>query len=270
MNLASKLGVAALAAALTAGLTVPASSAGNAPVERRAAYKPTLKANASTVEATKKLVLSGKVRPASKGVVVVLEKRVAPAMKWKTEARLTTSRKGTFTYTDKPNRVGVRYYRVVVPKAGKVKGGKSKPVKITVASWRSLVNIPFRQTESTAVAWIGTSIAGTPYAPSIVGVPGEVQGKADWNLPSTCTTLRVRLGNGDQTDLGAFATITLDGGPGEFAYTKAYGPEASELKTFDVSDVFRLTYTWKSTVSGSDEPAAGAQPLLAQPELFCS
>ena len=88
MNLASKLGVAALAAALTAGLTVPGASAGNVHAERKAAHKPTLKASASTVVATKKLVLSGKVRPSTKGDRVVLEKRIGDSKKWSTEAKL--------------------------------------------------------------------------------------------------------------------------------------------------------------------------------------
>src|SRR6478752_1865846 len=168
MNLVSKLGVAALAAALTAGLTVPAASAGHAPVARKAAYKPTLKASSPTVEATKKLVLSGKVKPATKGTKVVLEKRIGDSKKWSTEAKLKVSKKGTYTYIDRPRRAGVRYYRVVVPKVGKVKAGKSKPVKVTVAAWQSLANLPFRKAEFTGVLWNGATIAGTSYSPSIV------------------------------------------------------------------------------------------------------
>jgi hypothetical protein len=275
MNLVSKLGVAALATALTTGLTVPAATAGDAPVERsvahkKAAYKPTLKASTSTVEATKKLVLSGKVKPSTKGGKVVLQKRIGTSKKWSTEAELKTSKKGTFTYTDKPKRVGVRHYRVVVPKSKNVKAGKSKAVKVTVASWRSLADIRFRAAESTVVAWRGTSIDGNEYAPSIVAAPEAVQGKADWNIPASCTTLRVRLGNGDQTDLGARAKVSLDGGPGEFAYTHSYAPTQSELKTFNVKGVFRLTFSWTSTVGTNPEPAAGAQPVLAKPELLCS
>ena len=268
MNLASKLGVAALAAALTAGLTVPAATAGHAPAERKAAYKPTLKANAKSVEAGKKLVLSGKVKPATKGATVIVQRKLA-GKSWAKTGQTKVKKSGAFTFTDKPNVVGVRQYRVVVPKVGKVKAGKSKPVKVTVAAWRSLTTVPFRQEESTAVL-TNVSIAGTSYARSVGAVRGGVQGTADWNLPTTCTSLRVRLGNGDQTDVGARANITLDGGPGQFVHTGSYGLGESEVKTFDVSNVLRLTFTWTSTVAPSTEPAAGAQPLLAQPELLCS
>jgi hypothetical protein len=268
MNLASKLGVAALAAALTAGLTVPAATAGNAPVERKAAYKATLKASAKSVEAGKKLILSGKVKPATKGATVIVQRKL-PGKPWVKTGKTKVKKSGAFTFTDKPSVPGVRQYRVVVPKVGKVKAGKSKPVKVTVASWRSLTNVAFRNQESTAVL-VNASIAGTTYARSVGGVSGAAQGTADWNIPTTCTSLRVRLGNGDQTDVGAQANITLDGGPGQFVHTGSYGLGKSELKTFDVSDVLRLTFTWTSTVAGSTEPAAGAQPLLAQPELLCA
>ncbi|GAA4729345.1 hypothetical protein GCM10023350_10810 [Nocardioides endophyticus] len=268
MNLASKLGVAALAAALTAGLTVPAATAGNAPVERKAAYKPTLKASAKSVEAGKKLVLSGKVKPATKGATVIVQRKLA-GKPWVKTGKTAVKKSGAFTFTDKPNVPGVRQYRVVVPKVGKVKAGKSKPVKVTVLTWRALSTLPFRQQESTRIL-TNASIAGTSYSGSIGPIPGAAEGTADWNIPTTCTSLRVRLGNGDQTDVGAQANITLDGGPGQFVHTGSYGLGKSELKTFDVSNVLRLTFTWTSTVGASPVPAAGAQPLLAQPELLCS
>lgn len=270
MNLASKLGVAALAAALTAGLSVPAASASHAPAERKAAYKPTLKANKPTVEVTKKLVLSGKVKPATKGTKVVLEKRIGDSKKWSTEAKLKTTKKGTYTYTDKPKTVGVRYYRVVAPKVGKVKAGKSKPVKVTVMSWRALSNTAFRQTESTTVTF-GATIAGKPYSPAIVGETGAAQGYADWNLDSTCTTLRVRIGNGDLSDTNATSQIVLaDAIKGTTLFNKSFALTQSEPATFDIKGVFRLSFTWTSTVSGGAVPQAGAQPLLAQPELLCA
>jgi len=273
MNLVSKLGVAALAAALTAGLTVPAASAasaGNAPLARKAAYKPTLKASSPTVEATKKLVLSGKVKPATKGTKVVLEKRIGDSKKWSTEAKLKVSKKGTFTYSDKPKTVGIRYYRVVAPKVGKVKAGKSKPVKVTVMAWRSLVKTQFRQTEATTGTY-GAKIAGKLYEPAIVGVAGFAQGYGDWNLDSTCTTLRMRIGTGDVGDTNATSHIVLaDALKGTTLFDKSFALTQSEPATFDITGVFRLSFTWTSNVAGSAAPQAGAQPVLAQPELLCA
>ena len=268
MNLASKLGIAALTAALAAGLTVPAATASGAPSERKAAYKPTLKANATSVEVGKKLVLPGKVKPATKGATVIVQRKLA-GKSWAKTGQTKVKKSGVFTFTDKPHVPGVRHYRVVVPKVGKVKAGTSKPVKVTVAAWRSLTTVSFRAHVSTEFLY-DASIAGKSYPSSIGAAQGAAQGSADWNIPTTCTSLRVRLGNGDQTDVGARANITLDGGPGQFVSTGSYGLGESAAKTFDVSNVLRMTFTWTSTVAGGTEPVAGAQPLLAQPELLCS
>jgi len=270
MNLVSKLGVVALAAALTAGLTVPAATASHAQVARKAAYKPTLKASSATVEATKKLVLSGKVKPVPKGTKVVLEKRIGDSKKWSTEAKLKVSKKGTFTYTDKPKNVGVRYYRVVAPKTGKVKAGKSKPVKVTVMQWRSLAKMQFRETKATTGTY-GAKIAGKLYEPAVVGVSGFAEGYADWNLDVACTTLRVRIGTGDVGDTNATSHIVLaDALKGTTLVDKSFALTQSESATFDITGMFRLSFTWTSNVAGSAEPQAGAQPVLAQPEVLCA
>lgn len=167
-------------------------------------------------------------KPAPK-VKVVLQKRIGDSKKWSTEAKLKTSKKGAFSYTDKPKNPGVRYYRVVVPKAGRVKAGKSKPVKVTVLAWRSLTNTQFRQSESTAVSY-GVSIAGTPYSPAIAPQAGAAQGHADWNLDPSCTTLRVRVGNGDQSEANATGQIVLtDALKGTTLVSKSFGLTQSEV-----------------------------------------
>lgn len=264
----TRAGFAGLVVALIAGLTIPGAVAGP-PTERRATYKPTLKASHATVLSHSKLVLSGKVKPATKGATVLLQKRVLTGdRKWDTEARLKLTKKGTFTYTDKPNRVGVRYYRVVVPKVGTVKAGKTKAVKVTVYAWRTLDSIPTRKSEGTQGFYPG-KIAGKSYYPSYGPQFDTAQGFADWNLDPTCKTLRVRFGNGDDSDEGATAHIVLKG-DAAVLYANSFGLTQSEAKTFDITDVFRLTYSWTSTVSGSEDPAPGAQPLLAQPELLCA
>lgn len=267
MKLSPKITVLALGAILTAGLVAPAT-ADAAPVARKAAFKVTLKASSTKAIAGKPLIIAGKVRPAVKGTPVVLQKKLA-GRKWVVEARLKTSKKGVFRYTDKPNQLGVRQYRAVVPKAGKVKPGMSKAVKVTVYHWMDLTDIAFRQHTATSAVF-GASIAGKTLGPSIGGAQDVAQGSADWNIPAGCTTLRVRIGNGDQTDLDARANIHLDGGPGQFVHTGSYGLGESQLKSFNVSKVLRLTFSWTSTVTGSEEPTSGAQALLGEPQLLCA
>jgi hypothetical protein len=267
MKLSSTITVLALGAALTAGLVAPATATATGPTERKAAFKVTLKASTTKAVAGKRLIIAGKVKPAVKGGPVILQKKLT-GRKWVVEARLKTSKKGTFTYTDKPQQLGVRQYRAVVPKAGKVRAGVSKPVKVTVYAWRSLSSINARTAVGTQVLF-DTKIAGKSYSPSYGPEGGAVQGNADWNLDPTCTTLRVRFGNGDDSDEGAIANLVLTG-DGTTLFSGSFGLTASTAKTFDIRSVFRLAYSWTSTVPGSDVPTAGAQPLLAQPELLCA
>ena len=266
MKLSSKLAVLALGATLTAGLVAPVASDA-APAQRKAAFKVTLKASTAKPVAGKPLIIAGKVRPAVRGTPVVLQKKLAGG-KWVAEARLKTSKKGVYTYTDKPNHPGVRHYRAVVPKAGRIGPGRSKAVKVTVYEWRSLTTIQPRTATGTAAIY-DAKIAGKAYSPSYGPTDGAFLGNADWNLDPTCTTLRVRFGNGDDSDEGAIAHITLTG-DGKTLFTGSYGLTQSSGKTFDIRKVFRLAYSWTSTVEGSDVPAPGAQPLLAKPELLCA
>lgn len=266
MKLSPTITVLALGAVLTAGLVAPAT-ASTAPAERKAEFKVTLKASSAQAIADKPLIIAGKVRPAAKGTTVVLQKKLA-GKKWVVEKRLKTSKKGAFTYTDKPHQLGVRQYRAVVPKAGKVGAGVSKPVKVTVYQWRSLTTIQPRTAVGTQRIF-DAKIAGKAYPDSYGPSGSAFQGSADWNLDPTCTTLRVRLGNGDNSDEGATANLTLTG-DGESLFSGSFGLTQSQAKTFDIRKVFRLAYSWTSTVAGSDLPAPGAQPLLATPELLCA
>ncbi|GAA1771523.1 hypothetical protein GCM10009795_016950 [Nocardioides hankookensis] len=266
MKPTSKIAVLALGAALTAGLVAPATSDA-APAQRKAAFKVTLKASSTKAVVGKPLIVAGKVKPAVKGTPVVLQRKLAGG-KWAVEARLKTSKKGAYTYTDKPHIAGVRQYRAVVPKAGKVRPGVSRAVKVTVYAWHSLTDTPTRTATGTGTLY-GTKIAGKTYSPSYGPTDGAFVGNADWNLDPTCTTLRVRFGNGDDSDEGATAHLTLTG-DGETLFTGSYGLTQSAVKTFDIRKVFRLAYSWTSTAAGSDVPAPGAQPLLAQPELLCA
>lgn len=272
MQLVTRIGVAGLVAALAAGLSAPvAVAAQHAPQQamehRAAAHQVTLKASKAEVVAGTKLVLSGKVKPATKGGKVVLQKKVG-ANKWRAEATLKTSKKGVFRYTDKPNTPGARLYRAVAAKAGKVKAGKSKPVKVTVLTWHDLTETAPRKYDSVATG-VTASIKGVTYPSSVVSGHGAASGSADWNLHAGCTTLRVRLGAGDDGDEGAVAHLSL-AGDGTSLFNGAYTLTQSESRTFDVSKVFRLAFSWSSTVGTSTEPAAGAQAVLGTPQLLCA
>lgn len=270
MKLTSALAVAALSAALAAGLAAPVASASPAPTDRRAStYQPTLKARPAALEAGTKLVLSGKVKPATKGGTVIVQKKLGEGNPWNKEATLTMSRKGAFSYVDRPRTPGTRFYRVVVPKAGKVKSGRSKPVEVTVYQWQSLDMVDIRQNSSTYLT-SSVSINAKSYGPAFVGANYQNEGFVDWNLDRKCLKLRARLANSDDSDDLATAGITLVG-DGDTIYSKSFALAKSELRTFDLTGVFRLGFHWTSTnPDGTVEDQSGASATLAEPEVYCA
>lgn len=267
MLLTAKVGVAGLVVALTAGLTVSAADAAPSAERRAPAYKASLKVSTPKVVSGSRIVLAGKVSPALKGGTVILQKRVAGTSKWATEARLKTTRRSTFRYADKPNRAGVRQYRVVVPKTRKAKVGVSKAVKVTVYSWRPLDLYPARKAQFTQQGSV--TIKAHQYLHSFVSANQASSGSIDWNINPACVRLRARVGNGDQSEQNATANIVLSG-DGAQLYAGSFGLTESASVSFSTRGIFRLAYTWSSSLPGSSMPQLGAEPTFADPELLCS
>jgi hypothetical protein len=263
MKLLARIAAAGVAVTLASALLAPTATAGTRAGERRAAYVPTLAAPSAPVVALRWFVLKGTVAPASKGTTVVLQKKVRNK-RWVDEARLKTAPNGTFRYRDKPHVPGVRTYRVVVPAAAGVARGVSAPVAITVYKWQSLTKIQPRRSLNT---WQETegSINGELYGPVIQGNstnPAVTDGYMDWNLGRKCLSLRTTVGNGDDAETASLATVTLSGDASTL-YTRSFGLTESEVRTVDLTDVFRLAFSWTAS-------SGPAQAMLAEPEVLCS
>lgn len=266
-----RVGVAGLVVVLVAaGLTAPAAAASPTHDRRAAVAKPTLTASRTTLLSRQSLVLAGKVKPARKGTVVVLQKLVRDAKKWETEARLTTGRGGAFRYVDKPARGGVRRYRVIVPKAGKVRQRVSKPVKVTVYRWQSLAAVEVRAQTATSVV-DQVMINAVRYGPALVGYRTDYQqGFYDWNLNRACLRLETRIGNSDDSDDLAIANVSLVA-DGSTLYARSFGLAESEATTLDLTGILRLAFRWTSTnPGGTPQDQTGASATLAGPRVLCA
>ncbi|WP_028644465.1 hypothetical protein [Nocardioides sp. URHA0020] len=268
MQVARTLVTAALAATLAVGLAAPAAVAGPAQPDRRATYKPTLKAGAAKVVSAHRVLLSGTVRPARKGGTVVVQTRLSGSQKWIKVARLKMTRKGAFSFRDKPHKIGLRYYRVVVPKSKGVKAGKSASVKVTVYAWKDLLKVTPRSQEYTYQG--SGSIDGTTYD----GIYGTWDygnaGIYDWNLSRDCWKIRGRFGNSDASDALAVAHVSLEA-DGKAVYAKSFGLTTSEVRTISILGAFRVAFRWTSTnPDGTPEDQSGASAVLAAPEVLCA
>ncbi len=63
-------------------------------------------------------------------------------------------------------------------------------------------------------------------------------------------------------------TLVADG---ETLYTKTFALAQSEVKTFDITGVFRLGFHWTSSnPDGTVEDQSGASAALAEPEVLCA
>jgi len=270
MRFSTRIGAVGLVAVLAAGLVAPTATAAPHTGERRAEFRPTLATSSEQVVAGRSFVLRGRVTPAVKGTTVVIQKR-AGGKKWIDEARVKTTRKGTFSYRDRPHAAGVRTYRVVVPAADGVGRGTSDPVRVTVYKWQSLTKVPARKNLDT---WTlrEASINGVPYGPVIQGNSNEysVEGFSDWNLERRCLRLRTTLGNGDASDTTAIASITVSG-DATALYTRSFALAESAATNLDLTGVFRLTFSWTaSDPAGGATSPGGAQAMLADPEVLCA
>lgn len=267
MTLLARFAAAGLAAVLAAGLAAPTSTSAAGPGagsgDRRAAYRPTLEASTAQPVAGRWFVLRGTVTPATRGTTVILQKRIGDK-RWVDEARVRTTRKGTFRYRDQPHVAGERTYRAIVPAAGGLRRGTSAPVTVTVYKWQSLTKVPVRSSTDTYPDRSGGSLDGVLYAPVFEGVFGETatEGFSDWNLGRRCLALRTTVGNGDAADADTVATITLSGDTTTL-YTRSFGLTESEAVTADLTDVFRLGFSWTA-------PTGRAQAMLAEPEVLCA
>lgn len=233
--------------------------------ERRATFAPTLDASKSAPVAGAAVVLSGRVKPVRKGVLVVLQKRRADDRTWVVEARLRTTRSGAFRYTDRPHEPGVRRYRVVVPAAGKVKKGISKPVAVTVYAWKVVGKSLYPRETSATWNASGASINGHVFEHAYVGARSSTQGFADFNLNRKCTLLRARLGNSDASDVAAVARVSIIA-DGVSKYVHSFGLTQSQQVSVNIKGAFRMAFDWTNGAPG----ATGASAIMAEPEVLCS
>ena len=261
MKLPARTAAAMLTVTLAAGLGTPLAQA--APdTERRAAFRPTLQASKAEVISGKRLILTGKVKPARKGTKVVLQKRTGDT--WRTEKRLTTNARGVFRYTDRPHTAGFRKYRVVVPASGKTGRGLSKPITVGVYAWQSLKKLPNRSDNYTF--WHSVTFGGTAFDPAVSG-KYTGSGYMDWNVFNKCIRLTARFGNNDEANLGSVANVSvLEDGVSGFA--KSYGVGQSSVQTVDIRNAFRIAFSWTSTSGGA--PTDGGRATMAVPMVLCA
>lgn len=271
MTFRTRLGSLALAAAMGVSGVVAATAATPteaAPAARPATkWKATLSINKTVIDSEESVKLSGKVVPGAAGITVKVQKRLEGTTKWVNEKTLTTKAGGVYSYKDNPATEGKRRYRVIVPTTRQHPQGVSPSVPLTIYRWQPLGELVIRSKSYTA-STSSVSVNGVDYGPSFTGYTYGVEGAVDWNLDKRCTSLTTRVGNGDNSDDLAQATIQLVT-DGTNAYVGSFALTQSQARTVDLTGVFRLAFKWSST-NPETMNGSGAQAVLVEPMVRCS
>lgn len=267
---ATALTAAALVLATSAVPAAHASPTTPAPSAERAAraHVVTASVNRAAVVQGGRVVVHGVVRSGERGDRVKVQVRYAGGRWQKTELTDRLDRHGRFAISDKIGSSRTRAYRVVKPAGDGRKAGHSRPVRVTVYSWRNLSSFTRVSRQNT---WdqADVRINAVAYPDSVVADSRAAAGSIAYNLEGRCRQLETRVGVADtsaETATGR-ASLKLDGTErfsGSFALTQ------SSPVVMSVSGAFRLTFDWSSTnPAGPPEDQSGAHVALGNPRVLC-
>lgn len=267
---ATALTAAALVLATSAVPTAHAAPTASAPSAERAARAHVVKAsvNRATVVQGGRVVVSGTVRSGERGDRVTVQVRYAGGRWQRTELTDRLDRHGRFAISDKIGSSRTRAYRVVKPGGDGRKAGRSKPVRVTVYSWRNLSSFT-RVTRQNTWDQADVKINSVAYPSSVVADSQAAAGSIAYNLERRCRRLETRVGVADtsaETATGR-ASLKLDGTEG---FTGSYTLTRSTPVVLSVKGAFRLTFDWSSTdPAGPPEDQSGAHVALGSPRVLC-
>jgi hypothetical protein len=264
-----KLSSITLAAGLVVAGTVStvgmatAANASTADAAASAPYRVTLKVSESKAIAEETtLSLKGKVSPKpKKGSPVLLQIQYEGQDNWKTIRKVGVKKDGTYAFTDKPSSSLEREYRVVKGKdAGGAKGtSRERAVDVQVWEWLD----SFTSSAGADVLDIyEIPVNGETYRRNLVLDRTKDKGFEEWTLGRKCTAFESTLGLSDRTETGGQGGIVVTS-DGVAKYARTFNLGESELKTIDVTGVYRMRIDFSQVTTTPDtEPTAAAARVL--------
>ena len=263
LTLAGTALATALLAAAVGGAT-PAQ-AEPAAAAQAADYQVSLKASTKVATAKEdKVKLTGKVTPKAPGGPhnkVALQIRYNEKKQWKTLGTTKLKKDGSFAFVDRPTTSLDRSYRVVKAGDKRAKQGVSRERAVKVFKWDWLTALT-SSAESGVEHAYSLPINGDPYTQTLFGVSTVDTAYVEYTLGRKCLEFDTTFGLSDRTASGGRAIITASADTVPL-YAQEFGLGASDPRTFDVSDVYRLRLDFTQVPTTPDtEPAAGAARVL--------
>jgi hypothetical protein len=255
-------GLVAAATALSMSPTPPAAGASQAAAARPSPFGVTATASTSELVLGKRVTISGRVTPRAAGKTVVLKQKIGDG-RWRTEDRTTLTRRGKFTFTDRPKSMDPRRYRVVKPASRLHSRGVSEVMPVTMYRWTSVNDLRARNQDRMYQA-NQVTIDTTDYQRSLrswVDSNTDKTGFIDFNIARSCIKLQGTFGMEDSADVGSSVRIKVVG-DGTDLYSGTFGLLESEVKKVDLHGVFRLAFTWESLAEPVPVAAVGSPRVL--------
>jgi hypothetical protein len=250
-------------AAGTGGLVAPAASGSATPAAPAAQYQVTLKMSAKQAVAKVDTVkLSGAVipRPPADSKVVI-QVRYEKQKAWKKAGTAPVKPNGSYKFLVEPESHLDRDYRVVKRADDRAQADTSRERRLDVTAWSWLTRwVPSAGENVLNIDKL--PINGETYSHTLFVPTYSPTGFTEFTLGRNCTQLETTIGLSDRTETGGRAAVQVME-DGVVAYVRHFGLGESELKLFDVSDVYRVRIDFAQELTTPvTEPAAGAARVL--------
>jgi hypothetical protein len=260
----TRLALASVALALaTCGFVSTAATGAAADSAPTPQYKVSFKLSAKEAVAKQDVVkLTGVVspRPPADSTVMIQAKYEDSAV-WKRVGFAPVRADGSYKFKEKPGTRLDRVYRVVKKTDAVATAGKSRELALHVIKWEWLT----RMVPSAGEGFVSAAVLpinGDDYPHTLYGGTDTKSGFAEFTLGRNCSRLEVTFGLSDRTETGGQAVLraTADG---VMTYNRTFDLGQSELRNFNVSDVYRIRFDFGQIVTTpATEPALGSARVL--------
>lgn len=240
--------------AASGALPTPEAVPSNRPQRVAARWSVGLRLDRAAVDVGYSVAMRGRVSPAARGTLVLIQKRQQGTSVWKTDARLRTRPNGEWRHEDRPTTPGTRFYRAVVPATDGHRRGSSATRGLEIYRPRPLSGLPVIQQEATGFGVV--TIGGVTYEDAVVGVAGATSGVVWWRTDD-CRRIRFSMGNGAGSGDALAKTDALRDGQYYYRETHASGSRGP-THLLPLSDRSTFRFAWSSEQLGGAETARAA------------
>ena len=227
-------------------------------------YTITSTVNTKQVVLGKRVTFTGAVAPKAGGQLIHLQRRYSKKSSWSTVQTRRIAADGTFKLIDSPDRLKVRWYRVLKPKSGQRAGDATSATKVTVWRWHYLTDLDDWPTYEN-VEYDTVTIDGGSYKKSLLTSFGNDDAMVEFNLSRKCRTMVATYGLADTSATGAVGDVEVLGDGGTL-YRHKFALGDHERSVVDTRGVLRVRFEFTQVNPDERLSTHGA---VGSPRVLC-